>query len=68
MRYLWLRNHVYAESVLNWFKDSTVVKEFSLENKGWVNGLTSSSIPTEHLLNLTATVMAKDGSRAENGL
>ncbi|EEP81091.1 predicted protein [Uncinocarpus reesii 1704] len=59
MRTWWVYEDNYSSIVLNWFKDSAVVKGLTEEQKEWVNGLTSKSRPDDDLLLPLAKIMAK---------
>jgi hypothetical protein len=59
MRYNWLYNDKFSEVVLNWFKDSAVVRGLGAEDKKWVKALTSNSTPDADLLEKITKFLAK---------
>ncbi|WEW55846.1 hypothetical protein PRK78_001279 [Emydomyces testavorans] len=59
MRTWWVYDDDYSNIVLEWFKDSAVVKGLTEEQRKWVHGLTSSSSPDDDLLKPIAKIMAK---------
>jgi len=65
MRYSWLYADDHVKAVLNWFKDSAVVKGLPEDKREWVNGLTSNSKPAEDLLKPTTVIMARRWLQSE---
>ena len=60
LRYWWLYDNTYVDMILNWFKDSAVIKQVPEKHKEWIKNLTSNSKPDEDLLGPIAKVMASN--------
>jgi hypothetical protein len=66
LRHGWVYDDSYCTTVLNWFKDSAVQKDFTIEQREWVQGLTSISKPDDDLLKPLAKIMAKRCAQTPN--
>lgn len=59
LRWAWVISNSYIDAVLNWFKDSAVVKGLNEEGKNWAKDLTSNSRPDADLSEHVAKFVAE---------